>query len=43
LHFEKEDVCKHLKELMSKIIIKAPIRPAFELDELENAVCKIEF
>jgi len=43
LHFEKEDVCKHLKELISKIIIKAPIRPEFELDELETTVSKIEF
>ena len=43
LHFDNEDVCKHLKELISKIIIKAPMRPNFELDELESAVSKIEF
>ena len=43
LHFEKENVCKNLKELISKIIIKAPIRPEFELDELETTVSKIEF
>ena len=38
LHLSYENVCSHLKDVVTKIIMKAPKYPNFTLDYLQNEV-----